>query len=449
VGAIEFLVVVHPFSRFRPNHHGEFAMRCSRPIKNYLYTGLVGLLLGLPLSAQAQQEGEYVLRTYEVGDLTLNISDRPYGESTSTVRQGFQGGGGGGFGGGGGGGFGGGGGGGGFGGGGGQFSVPETVNTQPLYLAQFGGGGQMAQAGAPAATNTIDNLWEVVVATVDPGSWSENGGNGTLQAFGTAMVVWQTEPVHQRIEQLLQALRAGTGDRHTVKVDARWLLLNSDDLAQLVAVDEHGIDRVDRQVLDQFTRRPTSIRGLTNCFSGQLVYVVSGTQRNVVEGYIPVVGSVDSPQPNEQFVAHNRPATFRFAADTQTVQAHASGVGYQPIVQKKNFGALLEIRPTLVPGSKTAVVDLTATITVPAGNPLVDEGNPIPLQTLPFVDRIAIETQQLATTLRLPLAKPVVVGGLTFKPASVPMDHRGAPAAGGAAAALAESPQLYLILQIQ
>ncbi|MGI9457659.1 MAG: hypothetical protein ACR2NU_13930 [Aeoliella sp.] len=422
-------------------------MLCSRPMKSYLYTGLVGLLLGLPLSAQAQQEAEYVLRTYEVGDLTLNVSDRPYGESAATIRQGIQAVGGGGFGGGGGG-F---GGGGGL-GGGGQFSVPEVANRQPLYLAQFGGGGgggRMAQVGAPAPTNTIDNLWEVIVATVDPESWSENGGNGTLQAFGTAMVVWQTEPVHQRIEQLLQALRAGTGDRRTVKVDARWLLLNSDDLAQLTAVDEHGIDRIDRQVLDQLTRRPTSIRGLTNCFSGQLVYVVSGTQRNVVEGYIPVVGSVDSPQPNEQFVAQNRPATFRFAADTQTVQAHAAGVGYQPIVQKKNFGALLEIRPTLVPGSKSAVVDLTATITVPAGNPLINEGNPIPSQTLPVVDRIAIETQQLATTLRLPLAKPVVVGGLTFKPASVPMDHRGAPAAGGAAAALAESPQLYLILQIQ
>ncbi len=355
-------------------------MRFSRPISGCLFASFVAILLALPLIAQAQQEEEYVLGTYEVGDLTMNIIDHPYGKAASQTRRGFQGG-----------------------GRGGQFSVPEVASHQPLYLAQF---GRRADAGMQ---HSMDDLIGAIFATVEPDSWTTNGGGGELRAFGTALVVWQTEPVHQKIRQLLTTLR--NGNRPTLKVDARWLLLNSDDLAQLAPADNNGTTRVDPQVLDQFTRRPTSIRGLTQCFSGQLVYVVSGTQRNVVSGYIPVVGGGD--------------------------------VGYQPIVQKVNFGTLLEIRPMLTPGGLTAVVDLTATLTFRGEQPNLP-GNFAPLAVPPAIDRIAIETQQLATTLRLPTAVPVIVGGLTYKPASALMEQ---PAMEQAAQS--ESPQLYLILQVQ
>ncbi len=410
-------------------------MRFSRPVFGCLFASLVAFLLGPPLSAQTEQKSDYVLRTYEVGDLTISISDRPYSKSMSQDRSGFQGRGGGGLGGGG-------------GGGGGQFSVPEIAAGQPRYLAQFGGGGFAGgPSGVASSNNSMDHLIDVIVATIDPDSWSASGGGaGEMQPFGTALVVWQAEPVQQKIQQLLTALRAGTGDRRTLKVDVRWLLLNSDDLARLATADDNGTAHVDRQVLAHFTRRPTSIRGLTRCFSGQLVYVVSGTQRNEVSGYIPVVGSIESPRSNEQLVAERRNATFRFVADVQPASEQGSNVGYQPIVQKTNYGALLEIRPTLVLGSQTAVVDLTATITVPGEQPN-NPGGFAPSPAPPFVDRVAIETQQLATTLRLPLAEPVVVGGLTYKPASIPMGQPNVPVANEQASA--ESPQLYLILQIQ
>lgn len=415
-------------------------MRCSRLSRCYLYAGLVGLLLGLPQSTQAQEEGDYVLRTYEVGDLILNISDRPYGESTPRDRIGVQGGGAGGF-----------GGGGQFGdgGGGGVFSVPEVATKQPLFLAQVGIGGGVAQGGAPAIYNMLVNLQSVIVATVEPDSWSGNGGPGSMEPFGTALVVWQTEPVHQRIKQLLEALRAGSGDRRTVKVDARWLLLNSDDLAQLTPEDDNGKTQVDREALARFTRRPTSIRGLTHCFSGQLVYVVSGTKRNVISGYIPVVGSVESPCTNRQLVAQKRNAIFRFASDGYAPNTGDLRVGYQPIVHTTNLGALLEIRPTLVPGTETVVVDLSATITVPGKQSNSQVGDAAPSLGPPLVDRNAIETQQLATTLRVPLKEPVVVGGLTYQPASILMGQQNSTIAGEPVAVSTESPQLYLILQIQ
>src|SRR5205085_8198659 len=56
-----------------------------------------------------------------------------------------------------------------------------------------------------------------------------------------------------------------------------------------------GHPTVDRTVLAELTRRASSLRGLTNCFSGQGVYLISGTRRNVVRSYIPVVGSIDQP----------------------------------------------------------------------------------------------------------------------------------------------------------
>jgi hypothetical protein len=49
------------------------------------------------------------------------------------------------------------------------------------------------------------------------------------------------------------------------------------------------------------------------------------------------------------------------------------------------------------------------------------------------VDRINVVAQQLATSLRVPLAKPVLVGGMTF------------PGAEGTQAA---DSQLYLVIKI-
>ncbi|NLX95262.1 MAG: hypothetical protein GXY83_03710 [Rhodopirellula sp.] len=46
-------------------------------------------------------------------------------------------------------------------------------------------------------------------------------------------------------------------------------------------------------------RRPSTIRGITHCFNGQLVYLVSGTRRNVVTSFAPVVGSIDRERPAE------------------------------------------------------------------------------------------------------------------------------------------------------
>jgi hypothetical protein len=120
-------------------------------------------------------------------------------------------------------------------------------------------------------------------------------------------------------------------------------------------------------------------------------------------------------------------------------------VGYQPIVQTTNIGALLEIRPTLVSGG-SVMVDLKSTVTAEGDAEGGVELNAAGVGIAPVVDRVAIETLEFAGTLRMPLKKPVLVGGLTYSPSARGEDK--AELTGGEIAAV-ERPQLYLVLEVK
>jgi hypothetical protein len=306
------------------------------------------------------------------------------------------------------------------------------------------------QGGAADASKiTMVDLQRVLISAIDSDTWSEKGGRGQVQQLGTSLIVWQSPAVHKLIRDLLTQLREVTGERRTVAIDARWLLLNSDDLDRLMSRDEAGNLTVTRDVLAQFTRRPTSMRCLTNCFSGQLVYLVSGTRRNVVSGYIPVVGSLDAPESGVRY-ASNAGRTRLFYAAGEIGGAggqaeHDRNVGYQPLVTTPNLGALLEIRPTLIRGGDSAIVDLKSTITVPVQRQADPETQQI--SPPPIVDRIAIETQELATTVRVPLGVPILVGGMTHVPSTIGMQSNAPQSAEQDDAA--ESRQLYLVMELR
>jgi hypothetical protein len=401
-------------------------------------------------TAVAPGEVVYVLRTYEVSDLVVSIQDHPFALSPGGASKSFGGGGTGG----------------GMGGGGGMFSVPDPRQNSGLRtsgggyasvrLCQFGGGGGGApsrdgeSAGVVATPGSInmDDLKRVLVSTVAADSWAENGsGEGEVQSLGTALVVWQSPEVHEMIHGLLRQIRLGVGDRKTMTVDARWIFVNSDELDRLMVSDQQGVPTVDRDVLAEFSRRAGSIRGITNCFSSQLVYLVSGVRRNVVSGYIPVVGQVGPPADIEQLASSPSRSLVQFASDSSTLEGgNGAQVGYQPIVDKPNLGVLLEIRPTYLRDAGDAIVDLKSTLTnadeqvLPAGNGTMP----------PTVDRIAIGTHEFATTLRMPLGKPVLVGGLTQVPPVTIVDEAVESAASNqTAGAGAESPQLYLVLELR
>ena len=197
-----------------------------------------GVPSGYTSGQQADDRGvpALVTRVYAVVDLALSTPDYEYeGQIPSTaggVRSPrFRGGGG----------F----GGGGDTGGGGIFSVPSDQSgtrqrSDFHHLAQIGGGGisggGMGGGGIgggflPAHPVSMvldfDSLIEVITSVIEPDSWDENGGPGSLSAMGALLCVRQTEPVHTQIQQLLDDIRREGGRLRSVTVEARWLLLDS------------------------------------------------------------------------------------------------------------------------------------------------------------------------------------------------------------------------------
>jgi hypothetical protein len=388
---------------------------------------------------------KYVVATYEVGDLVVNVPDYFLNSGSAGSRRSSGGGMGGGMGGGGFGSGGGGMGGGMGGGGGGMFNV----------------GDEMGAPSGPAPLN-IDAISNAIIMTIEPQSWVGNSpeGEGRIAPLGTALVIRQTESAHQQIGDLLSMLRQGSAKRQTVAIDCRWLMLDSDDLERLVTVDDKGVAKINREVLADFTRRPTSLRGKTNCFSGQLVYLISGTLRSSVSSYIPVVGSVEAPaKPEIMFAAHRNDAPVHFTQMGGGGGGFAGGrsVGYQPVVTTNNFGVQIEMRPTLMHGGDSAVIDLKSTITFPGSpapatgfDPAMGGGMPGGEMLAPQVDRVAIQTQELATTLNMPLGEPVLVGGMTYmEPANKSPEELAAAAQSPEGLQPGENQQLYLIMELQ
>src|SRR5690606_23891260 len=190
---------------------------------------------------------------------------------------------------------------------------------------------------------------------------------------------------------------------------------------------------VDREKLKAHMLETTSLRAVGHCFSGQRIYLVSGSRQNIVSGYIPVVGSIETGAEGlASWDNRSTDSTFHFTSDVgRTRQA---SVGYQPIVERPNRGVLLEIRPTLEGGAdQGAIVDLKSTLSGAASAPEIRLEEEVQMLA-PQIDRVAITRAELATTLRLPLGVPVVVGGLTLNPAEV--GEEGEPA-----------KQVYLILE--
>ncbi|MBI2823616.1 MAG: hypothetical protein HYX69_02870 [Planctomycetia bacterium] len=374
-----------------------------------------------PAAEEEEHEEELEIKVYRVIDLVSPVPNYPYtgtylpkmsGTPSGSLTYGgmpVQGGGMGGMGGGmggmGGGGFGGGGMGG---GGGGMFRVADDT------LWQLGGvgRGQAAAGGASPAPSPLridmGRLIETITSLVVPDSWEESGGPGSISPIGGALAVSQTPTVHAKLEKFLGALRRESGTVSTLSIEGQWLLLDGQQLAQLRGPKTDAKTAMgrtlNRQALAALPDEARRHKGQITCFNGQTVHLVSGRMETKLQGAIPVVGS--SP-------------------------------AYQPIIVTPHLGALLQITAALLPGDEGALVDLFGSVTEwgkPA-EPVKLNGAEGSANPAVEVDRINVNAQQLATSLRVPLGKPVLVGGMTM-------------AGDGPGHQDPRGRQLYLVLEI-
>ena len=169
-----------------------------------------------------------------------------------------------------------------------------------------------------------------------------------------------------------------------VVVRTYWLLLDPESVPPIPS--GQALPMVDDKLLDA---KHLYCGAQTTCFSGQTVHVTSGRKRNVLTGLTPIVGS--------------------------------NAVGYQPTLEQMRSGVVLQLTPHLEPESadERIVLDLQSNVTELGS---LSDKISIPATTQPSdvggtIDRMDEVSQQLRTTVRLPLGKKILVGGMTLEPA--------------------------------
>jgi hypothetical protein len=380
----------------------------------------VALLMLWPVCGAAQQkeEEEIVVKVYRVTDLVMAAPNYAYeGTSLPQMREaqesqplggGTMGGMGGGM-------MGGmGGQGGGM--GGGMFQVPD-------HLAQVGAGaagGRASPQHQPTRTGTpridMDTLIEAITSTIDPSTWDEVGGEGSISPIGGALAIRQTPTIHAKVQEFLEALKREIGTLHMLTIDAKWLELDNGQLEKLrgsaTSKRSGGGEAINADALAALPAESERYAGQITCFNGQTVHLVSGRIESVINGLIPVVGG--------------------------------GSVGYQPVMFAPHLGVLLQITPSALPEEDGVLVDLRSTVTrwdksskVAHIGTLPDSGTTVD------VDRINVTAQQFATSLRMPLDQSVLVGGVTF-----PAAAEASPAPKADAGSGKRPAGLYLIVKV-
>lgn len=390
-----------------------------------LQTGLMAALLaaGLlgPAIARAQNDDEdppLLLKVYRVADLVQTVPDYPYKPGLPTTNRPetqpvLQGG----FGGGVGGGVGGGGGvnnGAGGGNGGGFFSVPEAdgkAKAPVTVLHQFGGmgggGGGLGGFDPNLMSGGSESTMKIAIGTlavtlrsvIDPDSWEDLGGEGKCEILGQMLVVRNTAAVHEQIKALLDELRKEGGVRKTVHIEAFWVQTNNDKEANGFRrqLAEATADPSDQNIATFLANceQQSRYHGEISCHTGQTVHFTTGQRKTVVQNIIPTVG--------------------------------LSAVAYQPQMAYPNIGMVFQVLPTLEPDGKTATLDLFSTVNAwkdekpPAkfatefeGAQHKDTGQKTPGgRAEGQVDRVTLTSEHLATTVRVPVGVPRIVGSVT------------------------------------
>ncbi|HEY6563093.1 MAG TPA: hypothetical protein VIY86_01230, partial [Pirellulaceae bacterium] len=106
--------------------------------------------------------------------------------------------------------------------------IPSAPVTGPATTANGApGGGSLAD---------FDTLINLITTTIEPDSWEDNGGTGTIAGFPTnlSLVVSNTQEVQEKIIELLEQLRRLQDLQITIEV--RFITLN-DNFFERIGVD--------------------------------------------------------------------------------------------------------------------------------------------------------------------------------------------------------------------
>ena len=319
-------------------------------------------------AAQAEAKPQVITRVYDFRDLMMTIGDYPFA---------------------------------------GRIGAPSEKDVVMLS------GTPSNATTQPTRSERIDELIRLIQETVDADSWRDAGGTvGSIRELSGLLVVTQTAEAHKQIETLLGQLRED--HLRTVRVQADWVMLTPEQARALLAGDSKNDGKVSARLIDPAALAKVgesiAFHAELSCFSGQTVSISAGRTRTAIVDQQAVV-----------------------AQDAATLS---------PTVRQIQAGAMLQLTPTLETTLDTAVVDVHShvadwtepghaevttrqTQATPTGVKMGGEGPAT-------IDRLNLLTQEFRTTARVPVGKPVLIGGMSSEPSQT--------ASGGG--------QLYLILQL-
>jgi hypothetical protein len=258
-----------------------------------------------------------------------------------------------------------------------------------------GGGSRRPEIAGPTNTNpvTIGTLLQMIATTIDPESWggANGGGAARITGVGNVLVVSQTAENQSVIADLLESLAKETAAPYMVAVRAYWLMLEPADLESITkAAGEKtvALKEVPPQLLDS---KKVYATGQTLGFSGQTVHIMAQKARDVITGADPVVGT--------------------------------GVVGYNVRMTAMNSGVALQVTPRIHSSGETAVIDLQSFVNE-VGDPAPVDVTKITATSQPEsqigelmkLDRVNTVTQQFSSTVRIPLGKKILIGGMTMEP---------------------------------
>jgi hypothetical protein len=273
-----------------------------------------------------------------------------------------------------------------------------------------GGGGLFGSGGAAGGRGTppdpekqrFDELVQLVSASTLVDRFATTKA-GTVNRFGRNLVVVETRENQQVVRELLHQLR--TDHPPQVRLDIIWATLRTDDLKHLIIAGGSPATLIDEAALNRLAGA-ILWRGHILCTTGQRARLICGRAYTVPTEIDAVVGNDDA------------------AIESRS--------------QELLDGATVEIIPSLSPNAASVTLDLRSEVTrsgPPGQSPAIEIPLPVSQKGTPAgggakIDRLNLGVQTLATAMRGPTGKAILIGG-TIDPDAPATDPR----------------QLYLIIR--
>jgi len=112
-----------------------------------------------------------------------------------------------------------------------QYSVDLDIDTEGSSGTDV---GQTDQTSGTGTADNITSIIETIQQTIEPDSWYVNGGQGSIFAHGSTLIIRQSPEIHEKIGKLMANLRESLGQQ--VSIEARFLFV-SENFLEDIAID--------------------------------------------------------------------------------------------------------------------------------------------------------------------------------------------------------------------